>query len=88
MTQFFLDPILLDRRFFGHGLFWIKNFLDPIFLTKTTTTTTTTTLIGFDTIEINLVGIKYQCQYKGAEQGFCCRMVKILSLQERQAGAF
>ena len=34
--------------------FGIKKFLDLFLFTKTTTTTTTT-LMGFDTIEINLV---------------------------------
>ena len=38
--------------------FWIKIFLDLIFfLTTTTTITTTKTLMGFDTIEINLVEV-------------------------------
>ena len=43
--------------FFGHGLFLDQLFFGPnLFFTKTTTTkTTTTTLMGFDTIEINLV---------------------------------
>ena len=37
-------------------LFEPQFFLSYLFLTKTTTTiTTTTTLMGFDTIEINLV---------------------------------
>ena len=42
------------------GCFWIKDIWDLIFLTKTTTTittATTTTLMGFDTIEIDLVCI-------------------------------
>ena len=53
-----LDPTLLGIKFFGQGLFWIKNFLNLIiFLTKTTkiTTIATKTSMGFDTIEINLV---------------------------------
>ena len=45
--------------------FWIKKFLDLIFLTTTTTTITTTTtktLMGFDTIEINLVFLIFTFQ--------------------------
>ena len=49
-----------DAYFFGTNTFldmdyfWIKKFLALIF--STITTTTITTLMGFDTIEINLVG--------------------------------
>ena len=59
---FFLPNFCLIQLFCWHGLFcsWIKKFLELIFFfTKTTiTTTTTTTLMGFDTIEINLVFLK------------------------------
>ena len=58
----FLDPMLLGLKFFGHGLFLDQKIADPIFfLTKTTiiSTTKTKTLLGFDTIEINLVNYYY-----------------------------
>ena len=51
--KIFFGPTLLGLKVFGHGVFLINNFL-----AKTITTTTTTTLMGFDTIEINLVKIK------------------------------
>ena len=59
-TQFFLDTTLLGLKFCGHGLFLDQIFFGPnFFLTKTSTTTitttTTTTLMGFETIEINLL---------------------------------
>ena len=56
-TQIFLDPTLTGQKFFRHGLFSDqKVFGCNFFLTTTTITTTTTkTLMGFDTIEINLV---------------------------------
>ena len=55
--QKYFDPTLLAKKFFGHGLFLDHKFLDLHFLfDKTTTTTTTiTSLMGFDTIENNLV---------------------------------
>ena len=33
----FLDPTLLGLKFFGNGLFWIKNLLDRIFFDKNNT---------------------------------------------------
>ena len=58
LPKIVLDQTLLDLKVFGHWLFLDQNFFVPdFFLTKTTTiiTTTTRTLMGFDTIEINLV---------------------------------
>ena len=58
LTQNCFDATLLDLKFFDIDYFWINNLLNQIFFTKITkiiTTTTTTTLMGFDTIEINLV---------------------------------
>ena len=42
--------MLLDQKVFGPNFFWTKT-------TTTITTTTTATLMGFDTIEFNLVNI-------------------------------
>ena len=55
LNQNFLNLTFFDPTLLGH---WIKKNLDLSFFANTTTTlttTTTTTLMGFDTIEINLV---------------------------------
>ena len=62
--NFFLPKLVFGSNTFSYKAFWAwivfesKKILDLIILTKTTTTITTTpttTLMGFDTIEINLV---------------------------------
>ena len=59
MDQSFFVPNFFLPKFCGHGLFLDQNFVGPsFFFTKTATpitTTTTTTVMGFGTIEINLV---------------------------------
>ena len=53
---FFGSTIFLDHKVFGPKIFWPGFFGPNFFSTKTTTTITiTTTLLGFETIEINLV---------------------------------
>ena len=51
----FLDPALLGLKFVRHGLLLDQKVFGPNFFLSTTTTTRNKTLMGFDTIEINLV---------------------------------
>ena len=75
-SKFFGPHCFVPKIFWTKNLFWIQKILTQIFLAQifftkifltTLTTTTAKTLMGFDTIEINLVKLKKEYFQKFSE---------------------